>query len=51
MGDVEFVLPHHAVLLGEGLPREVAAALLAGLAVEEVPEVVGLDVREIALPH
>jgi hypothetical protein len=51
MRDAKFMVPHDAVLLGNGLPRKIATGLLAGLAVEEVPEVVGLDLREIALPH
>jgi hypothetical protein len=44
------MFPHDPVLLRGGFFREVAG-LLAGLAVEEVSEVVGFDLREVALAH
>lgn len=50
MRDIEFMFPHHSILLRDVLPREVTG-LLARLAVEEVPEVVGFDLREVALAH
>lgn len=51
MRDGQFVLPHHPIFLGVALAREVARCLLAGLGVEEVAEVGGLDLGEVALAH
>jgi hypothetical protein len=49
--DGQFVLPHHPIFLGVALAREVARCFLAGLGIEEVAEVGGLDLGEVALAH
>ena len=51
MRDVELMFPHDPVFFRDGLAREIATGLLARLTVEEVTEVIGLDLREVALTH
>jgi hypothetical protein len=50
LGGVQFVFPKELTSLGGGLFGE-EAGIVAGLAVEEVAEIVGFNIIQIALAH